>query len=387
MSEVLDLSERTLSVEHAARSGVDYNLIDSDAHMTEPAELWQRVDKAFRDRAPKMLSEHNGRRGLFLVFENYAIRLMADDERGAAKDFERPGGWDPAERLKDMAIDGISAAVLYTTNGLFVFGTLDAELQRECFRVYNDWLAEFCRHAPDRLKGLGLVSLFDIEKGVKELERCHKLGLSGVLIWSSPPDDMPTYAAPAYDRFWQTAAELDMPISLHTNTRPATGERYARSEASGGYGPYYTAMVMEQRYLQDSILQLTFGGKFEQFPDLKIVCAEADISWMPPLMGRADKYFDSVARRGHTLKLKMPPSHYLRRNVWISFIKDKLGLQTYQNGDLADRVLWSTDYPHPSSFFPNSIDVFHKDFAGVPEADRKKICHDNVAKLYGFAGI
>lgn len=162
MNQANDLLERPVAVEHGARSGVDYNLIDSDAHMTEPGELWQRVDKEFRDRAPKMLSEHKGRRGLFFSFENNAIRLMADTEQGASKDFERPGGWDPAERLKDMAIDGISAAVLYPTSGLFIFGTQDGALQRECFRVYNDWLAEFASYAPDRLKGLGLVSLYDI---------------------------------------------------------------------------------------------------------------------------------------------------------------------------------------------------------------------------------
>jgi predicted TIM-barrel fold metal-dependent hydrolase len=286
-----------------------------------------------------------------------------------------------------MAIDGISAAVMYPTVGMFIFSTRDADLQRQCFRVYNDRLAEFCRHDPARLKGLGMVSLFDIDQGVAELERCRKLGLSGALIWSSPPDDALPYAAPAYDKLWQAACELNMPLSLHTNTRPATGERYARSDKTGGYGPYYTAMVMEQRYLQDSVLQMTYGAKFEQFPYMTIVCAEADVSWMPPLMGRADKYMDSVVPRGHDLKLTMRPSDYLRRNVWLSFIKDKLGLQTYKNGDLADRVLWSTDYPHPSSFFPNSIKVFHDDFAGVPEVDRKKMCHDNVANLYGFDTI
>ena len=369
------------------RTGVDYNLIDADAHMTEPGDLWNRVDKPFRDRVPQIVDGYNGRPGMFLVFEGRAIKLMGEEERGAVRHFERPGGWDPGERLKDMAIDGLSAAVLYTTTGLFIFSTVDAALQEQCFRVYNDWLADYVSYAPDRLKGLGLVSLFDIENGTRELERCHKLGLSGALVWSSPPEDKPGYAAPAYNRFWQAASELDMPISLHTNTRPATLERYDRSEQSGGYGPYYTAMVMEQHYLQDSILQLTFGGQFERFPDLKIICAEADISWMPPLMGRADKYYESVAKRGHDLKLTMEPSHYLRRNVWISFIKDKLGVQTYRNGDLADRVMWSTDYPHPSSFFPHSIQVFHEDFVGVPEADKKKMVHDNVAKLFGFTGI
>lgn len=387
MATSTDVLDSSSEIEHADRTGVGYNLIDADAHMTEPGDLWTQVDKAFHDRVPENVDGYKGRPGLFLVFEGRAIKLMGDEDRGAVRHFERPGGWDPAERLKDMEIDGISAAVLYTTTGLFLFSTMDAPLQRECFRVYNDWLAQFVSYAPDRLKGIGLISLFDIEQGTKELERCHKMGLSGGMIWSSPPDDGPSYSAPAYNRFWQVASELNMPISLHTNTRPATLERYDRSEQSGGYGPYYTAMVMEQKYLQDSVLQLTFSGQFERFPDLKIVCAEADISWMPPLMGRADKYFASVAKRGHDLPLKMLPSEYLRRNVWISFIKDKLGLQTYQHGDLVDKVVWSTDYPHPSSFFPDSIPVFHEDFDGVPEADKKKIVHDNVAKLYGFVGV
>jgi predicted TIM-barrel fold metal-dependent hydrolase len=384
MHGATDTMERAPSAEFGDRSGLTYNIIDSDAHMTEPADLWQRISPDLRDIAPKVVTEYKGRTGMILVFEDHAIRLMTSDRQGAARDFERAGGWDPAERLKDMAIDGISGAVLYTTHGFFIFGTMNARLQEELFHVYNDWLAENVSYAPDRLKGLGLVSLFDIEKGTKELERCKKLGLSGVLIWSSPPDSSPAYSAPVYDRFWQAAAELNMPISLHTNTRPATLQRYSRSEDSGGYGPYYTGMVMEQRYLQDSILQLAFGGKFEKFPNLKIVCAEADFSWVAPLMGRADKYFESVTRRGHDLKLSMKPSEYLRRNVWHSFIKDELGMKTYRTGDLIDRIMWSTDYPHPASFFPNSLKILEEDFAGVADADKKKIIHDNVSALYGF---
>jgi uncharacterized protein len=207
------------------------------------------------------------------------------------------------------------------------------------------------------------------------------------LIWSSPPEDALPYSAPHYNKFWAAAEALDMPIALHTNTRPTAGTQYSKQEDRGGYGPYYTTMVMEQQYLQDTVLQLTFGGQFERYPGLKVICAEGDVSWMPALMARADKYYASRGRRGHDLPMTALPSEYLRRNVWLSFIKDPLGLRNYRDGNLADRVMWSTDYPHPAAFFPDSLQVFKEDFVGVPEEDKKKIVHDNAAKLFGFEGI
>lgn len=387
MSDVLAATSTNIAAaEYGDRSGLSYNIIDSDAHMSEPAELWQRVDVKFRNKVPTLIHENKGRKGLFLKFESTVMRLVAPEEmEGSVQHFLRPGGWDPVERLKDMEIDGVSAAVLYTTHGFFIFGTADADLQRQCFRVYNDWLADQVSYCRRRLRGYGLISLFDVNWGVKELERCKKLGLSGGLIWSSPPDNMPGYAGPIYDKLWAAASDLDMPIALHTNTRPAAGKAYTKAEENGGYAPYYTAMVMEQSFIQDTLLQLTFGGVLEKYPNLKIVSAEADISWMPALMGRADKYYEGRHRRGHVLPMMRLPSEYMRHNVWHSFIKDPVGLRTYSTAGLVDRVMWSTDYPHPASFFPDSLQVFHDDFANLPSGDKKKIVHDNAVTLYGFA--
>jgi predicted TIM-barrel fold metal-dependent hydrolase len=386
MSDVITAEPITANTaEYGDRSGLTYNIIDSDAHMSEQPELWQRVDAKYRDKVPQLVKNE---KGLFLQFEQTKVRLAAPDEmEGSVQHFLRPGGWEPAERLKDMEIDGVSAAVLYTTHGFFIFGTMDADLQRECFRVYNDWLADQVNFCRERLRGYSLISLFDVDWAVRELERATKLGLSGGLVWSSPPDDMPGYGAPVYEKFWAAAADLDMPIALHTNTRPAAGKTYSKAEELGGYAPYYTAMVMEQSYIQDSLLQLTFAGMFEKYPALKIVSAEADISWMPALMGRADKYYDGRHRRGHVLPLKRLPSEYMRDNIWHSFIKDPVGLGTYNDAGLVDRVMWSTDYPHPASFFPDSLQVFRDDLASLPAEDKKKIVHDNAAKLYGFDTI
>lgn len=356
-------------------------IIDADSHMSEPYDLWQeRIDKRFRDDAPRVVENYKGGKGLFWVFEDVVQRINSD-RPGAAQEMERPGGWDPAERLKDMAIDGIDATVLYSTRALTLYSSQNPELQEACFKVYNDWLAEFCSYAPERFAGLALIALWDVERGIRELERTRKLGLRGGQIWAIPPDQLPHYNNPIYDPFWAAAQDLDVPISLHLNTG---GNKRGAYKDADQFSRIYTRMVMAQSEVQTSLLEMIFGGVLSRFPRLKLVSAEGDMAWIPGLLARADKYYASRTRRGHQFNLEMTPSEYFKRNVWATFIKDPVGLKTYREGDWTDRICWSTDYPHPACFFPHSRDILEQDFVGVSEQDRRKIVYQNARNLYGF---
>src|ERR1700751_4758311 len=165
-----------------------YKIMDADAHMCERPEVWsERLDRRFRERAPRIIRDFKGQKGEFFVIDDRNNMRVAGvfaagrtfDERFLESGLESamPGGWDPAARLKDMELDGVECAVLYTTVGFVLFRLEDAEFQEACFRAYNDWLAEFCSHAPKQLGGLALISLFDVERGRRELERCKKRGL------------------------------------------------------------------------------------------------------------------------------------------------------------------------------------------------------------------
>ena len=125
----------------------------------------------------------------------------------------RPSGWDPVERLKDQDLDGVVAEVLYSSLGIVLLGMPDGELQQACLRVYNDWLAEFCAHDPQRLVGIGLYPLSALPD-VSEIERCAKLGLKGVLILASDTLELP-YSDERFEPLWQVCAEAGLPISLH----------------------------------------------------------------------------------------------------------------------------------------------------------------------------
>lgn len=276
-----------------------------------------------------------------------------------------------------MALDGVTAEVLYTTLGFRQFWLGDAALQRACFRVYNDWLAEYCAYAPKQLAGLALISLYDIEAAVQELHRCAKLGLRGALIWCLPPEDRP-YSSPDYDPFWAAAQEAQLPISLHGIT---------------GMGPesHFTVRVPTDRYVrsliishevQRSITVLIFSGVLERFPRLRIVSAENEAGWLPFFLQKLDQANDEY-RYLFPTDLTMKPSDYFRRQVYATFIDDPVGV-TCRHFIGVDNIMWSSDYPHTVSTWPNSQEVVARDFQDVPDDERQKIVRDNAAQLYGF---
>jgi predicted TIM-barrel fold metal-dependent hydrolase len=47
--------------------------------------------------------------------------------------------------------------------------------------------------------------------------------------------------------------------------------------------------------------------------------------------------------------------------------------------------MWSADYPHTDTTFPNSRNYLDDHFAGVPPEDRYKIVAGNAVKLYKLA--
>ena len=88
-----------------------------------------------------------------------------------------------------MALDGVAGEVLYPSQGLFYFKVADTPLMSAIFRAYNDWLADFCRTDPARLKGIAMINLDDVGDGIKELERVARLGLAGAMITEYPLED------------------------------------------------------------------------------------------------------------------------------------------------------------------------------------------------------
>jgi predicted TIM-barrel fold metal-dependent hydrolase len=366
-------------------------VLSSDSHVFEPPDLWQtRIDRAFRDRAPRIeridgadqivVERDQILSGIGLI-SNAGARFEAPETITARGRFEdvHKGGYDPEQHLKDMALDGVAGEVLYPSQGLFYFKVTDAALMSAIFRAYNDWLAEFCKTDPARLKGIAMVNLDDVAAGISELERTARLGLCGAMI-SEYPAEKRRYDQPEYENFWAAAASLDMPLSLHTATRRqgrirGAGDKTLRDASSRATKAFYPAM---------SLCDMIFSGVFERHPGLTVAIVEFELAWAPHVLATMDyTYRERHDEAFHRFKNGMRPSDFFRRNVVLSFQEDAVGIRLRDVIGI-NNMMWGSDYPHSESTFPQSRKILSEILKGVPEDEQAKIAGLNAARIYDF---
>jgi predicted TIM-barrel fold metal-dependent hydrolase len=366
-------------------------ILSSDSHVFEPPDLWTtRIDAAFRERAPRMqridgvdqlvVEEQQVIAGIGLI-SNAGARFEAPETISSQGRFEdvHQGGYDPEQHLKDMQLDGVAGEVLYPSQGLFYFKVADTQLMSAIFRAYNDWLAEFCRTDPERLKGIAMINLDDVQDGIKELERTAKMGFAGAMITEYPLEDR-RYDQPEYEPFWAAAQALDMPLSLHTATRRqgkirGVGEQTLRDASSRATKVFYPAT---------SMCDMIFSGVFERYPKLKLAIVEFELAWVPHLLSSMDyTYRERHEEALYRFKNGWRPSDFFHRNVFLSFQEDEVGIRL-RDVIGVDNMMWGSDYPHSESTFPQSQKILAQILAGVPDADYAKIVGGNTACLYHF---
>jgi predicted TIM-barrel fold metal-dependent hydrolase len=366
-------------------------ILSSDSHVFEPPDLWQtRIDAAFRERAPRIERINGGDHvvveadlvlsGIGLI-SNAGARFETPETISAEGRFEDvlTGGYDPDQHLKDMVLDGVAGEVLYPSQGLFYFKVADTALMSAIFRAYNDWLAEFCRADPARLKGVAMINLDDVEDGIRELERTARLGLRGAMIAEFPAEDR-RYDRPEYEKFWAAAAAHDMPLALHTATR-RTGKirgagKQTLSDASGRATKAFSPAL--------SMCDMIFSGVFERHSRLTLAIVEFELSWAPYVLSAMDyTYRERHAEASYRFKDGMVPSDFFRRNVVLSFQEDAIGIRL-RDVIGVDNLMWGSDYPHSESTFPQSRKILGDILAGVPEDEQAKIVGANTARVYGF---
>ena len=337
-------------------------LISADSHVIEDPHFWQnRLPAALKDQAPVFPEREVG--GLFQA---------------------HPGGWDPHERVKEMAVDGVSGEVLYPSFAMNLFGLQNAALQEACFRVYNDWILEYCSVAPDRLYGVSCIATYDIDHGVTELERCRKAGLPGALVWQAPPPEF-SFATDHYERLWAAAQDLEVPISLHI----LTGQPFPwpRPVGFGGRRPAFetmrSAVNSKLLYASNAVSDLIMTGVLERYPRLKFVLVENEVSWIPFYLTQYDKYW---GRGNLDSPLTMFPSEYFKRQFYATFFNDPPARWIFDTWG-SNNLMWSNDYPHPNSTWPKSSDVITRDLGHLSEETRSRLLRENVRQLYNLPAL
>jgi len=156
-----------------------FRIIDCDRHVMEPADMWERyLDRPYRHYVGWLVQ----------TTDTIGARINDATWRGAFS-YAISCGFDSKAYLDDLDREGIDVGVLFSTAGLGFcwYDDLDPECSAALCRAYNNWLYDYCAIAPDRLFGMMLLPLQDVELAQKELRRATtELGMRGIF-WRPTP--------------------------------------------------------------------------------------------------------------------------------------------------------------------------------------------------------
>ncbi len=386
---------------------MDYKVISADTHtdiVWLPEDLFvSNAPDKLKDRMPRVIDTDEGKMWMadgeslgFVAaaaltgsYEPYepgrSHRLDKMAEFGFFSDAEA-GNFHPTTpelRLKDQDVDNVQAEVIYGILGVAsgfsdaAGGVSSAEALTQVFDIYNSWIADFCKHNPQRLAGLACISSHDPETAAQQLRRAADLGLKGAEM------NVSSAVKPIYQDewnvLWDAAAETGLPISFHTvglqfrHPDDPTNDRYHWIDL----GLMYTLFQLSGPEFMTSMI---LSGACDRQPNFSFVLGECGVGWLPYILPRLDQEYDD---RLFHLGLSMKPTEFWYRQGYSTF-QDEYVIPDMLDVIGTGNVLWGSDYPHPDSVWPDSQETIQRNLGGLDESTRSKIICENAGKLYGF---
>jgi predicted TIM-barrel fold metal-dependent hydrolase len=389
---------------------MQYKAISADGHVNEPPNLWvENLPPSMRERGPRVIETPKTKGHAWIMegqsrpspmgFNSMYFRsakrfdraslvegFKQIKDRGVRYEDVFPGSYDPAARVEEITEDKTDAEVIFNGVGTVWNGIKlcpDPELSLACFKVYNDWIASFQAHAPERFICNGTLPTTGLGDALAELQRCADLGLRTVQLESYPSGSF-TDPSPEDDRFWAAAVEIGMPINVHTQFFFPAGDLGSKITAEGVKAGRDRAKRLGLDVQAGSfpviLWRMMQSGVFERFPDLAFVGTEVHTGWVPYYLERFD---DSVQRNRKEWGLPLLPSEYFRRNVSVVYIADEVGAHNrYDIG--VGNIMWGPDFPHSSSAWPIDYELGREilERAGCTESEIERIMWKNAADLY-----
>jgi uncharacterized protein len=378
-------------------------VIDADSHWSEPADLFtSRAPEKYKDRVPRVETIDGQPTWVFdgepVGIYSAAGVIGRDGKKESAHkalfewtpDDVHVGAYDPKVRLEVLDETGIDAQIIFpSTIGLGGQGlgsSTDEPLRRLSVEIYNDRMAEIQEESGNRLLPLPLMPAWNIEASVAEARRVAAMGARGVNM-TSDPDDLgaPDLAHAAWDPFWQTCTELELPVHFHIGASVTGMTFYGRYPWESHTANTKLAIGGTLLFIGNArvVTNLILSGIFDRHPDLKTVSVESGVGWIPFILETLD-YEMAENAPDELASMKKMPSEYFKSNIYATFWfennRNKLPELIASVGE--DNILFETDFPHPTCMYPAPLETVAAKMATLSESAQRKIYGENAKKLY-----
>jgi predicted TIM-barrel fold metal-dependent hydrolase len=382
----------------------EVRVIDADTHLTEKHDLFtSRAPEAYRDRVPRVV-DIDGRPWWIVdddvrlgpargggVVDREGNKFPFEESKLNPIEWVHEAAWNREARLALMDECGIHAQVLYP-NAIGIGGqTLanevkDPALRQLCIEIYNDSMAELQDWSGIRMLPMAVLPAWSVEDAVREVQRCHGLGFRGVNMTSDPEETgSPDLASTAWDPLWEVCQDLDMPVHFHIGASLTSLNFYGKYFWPSQEQNVKPAIGGGMLFINNArvVLNSIYAGIFDRFPRLQMVSVESGMGWVPFIMEVADYELSENAPAQYDALAKKP-SEYFASNWYATF-----WFETGQ-GDLQglidkvgeDRVMFETDFPHPTCMYPDPLATVEERMTALRPETRRKVLGDNAAGLY-----
>lgn len=356
-----------------------YTVVDADAHINEIPTDWDGLNQAH----PGWLSAGQDGGKTVAKIEGKLYPQQTGPGCGVPIDSSlapatKKGAFDIEQRLRDMDTEGIDVQVMYGGLSIGTTSFEDHGFARDFAIAYNDWLLDdMCGADADRLKGVAVVPLQDVQASVNELKRVKDKGAPAVTIPPAVGDRNLDH--PDFLEFFEACQALDLAVGVHNAPGMNTP-----LPAAGRFDNYVQVHVLS--FPVDQLVAwtaLTFGGVLDRFPDLRVAFLECGVGWVPYFIDRSAEH---VEKRGDLVPaMTSQPRDYIDRGqCYFSFEAEDPFVGHYIEHFGADSIVFASDYPHWDCEFPGTVDEAEEHNQDLGDEVLAKIMGANALRLYGL---
>jgi predicted TIM-barrel fold metal-dependent hydrolase len=379
---------------HPTLKGI--KIVDCDTHFTEPPDLFtSRAPAALKDKVPQV-RRVDGVDRWFVGSRDFGSLggnvIRADNNKLLGRlafptiDEGHQGAHNVKARLQAMDDMGVYAQICYQNSGVTQAGSLmslgDNALAETVIRIYNDAAAERQTESGQRLFTLAHLPLWNQAAMEAEARRCLDLGLKGFVLPDTPERlGIPSFMHDYWTPLLEMCADRGAPINFHLNAaidpNALTWEGFAFEQTLSVVATMFS--IGNAATLGNWIV----SGRLDRHPKLKIGLIESGMGWVPFALEALEHQFDEMLPSKSKL-LQRRPWDYFRDQFWVTYWFETVGPKLLLDTVGVNKVLFETDFPHPTSLYPGVQEHIVDTLGGYDDHVRKRVLERNAVELYNL---
>jgi len=394
-------------VDFAANSrGVDplfkgIKIVDCDTHFTEPKDLWTaNAPAGLKDKMPHV-RRIDGADQWFVGDKHFGSiggNVIAKDKnkllgRLAFQNYDQitAGSYEVASRLEDMDAMGVWAQICFQNGGVTQAGSLvalnDEPLAIAITQIFNDACADRMKASGGRINCMGTLPYWDKDIMNKEMRRIVDLGVKGIVLPDRPERLSEGYVgsdgnvSPFWEEVFEICNATGTPINFHLNASLDANSAIWDNLGFDQRLPIHA--LIHHVGCGATMSNIMVSGILDKYQDLKIGLIESGSGWVPFWLEAMEHQLEEFRTRENR-GLRMRPKEYFQKHFWVTFWFESYAPKHMLEEIGVDRVLFETDFPHPTSLYPGVQDKLVDVLGGYDYQTRKRVLELNAVELFNL---